>query len=48
MWLLPLSYADLRDYQSQNAVFSSLGGYTSPRIVTWQHRVVRNGCSGSW
>jgi predicted permease len=34
--LLPISYADLRDYQARNEVFESLAGYTSPRIVTWQ------------
>jgi predicted permease len=33
---LPISYADLKDYQAKNGVFSSLAGYTSPRIVTWQ------------
>jgi predicted permease len=32
----PLSYADLRDYQTTNEVFRSLAGYTSPRVVTWQ------------
>jgi predicted permease len=34
--LLPLSYVDLKDYQARNEVFSSLAGYTSPRVVTWQ------------
>jgi putative ABC transport system permease protein len=34
--LLPLSYVDLKDYQARNKVFSSLAGYTSPRVVTWQ------------
>ena len=33
---LPLSYADLKDYQARNRVFSSLAGYTSSRPVTWQ------------
>ncbi len=33
---LPISYADLKDYQARNGVFSSLAGYTSPRGVTWQ------------
>jgi predicted permease len=33
---LPISYADLKDYQSRNKVFGELAGYTSPRIVTWQ------------
>lgn len=32
--LLPLSYLDLKDYQRENRVFSSLAGYTSPRVVT--------------
>jgi predicted permease len=32
---LPVSYANLRDYQSKNQVFRSLAGYTSPRIVTF-------------
>lgn len=32
---LPVSYANLKDYQSKNEVFSSLAGYTSPRIVTF-------------
>ena len=33
---LPLSYADLKDYQARNRVFRSLAGYTSSRPVTWQ------------
>ncbi len=33
---LPLSYADLKDYQALNGVFRSLAGYTSPRGVTLQ------------
>lgn len=33
---LPVSYADLRDYEAQNEVFSSLAAYTAPRIVTLQ------------
>ncbi len=33
---LPISYADLKDYQARNGVFRSLAGYTSPRGVTWQ------------
>lgn len=32
--ILPISYADLKDYQSKNQVFKSLAGYTSPQIVT--------------
>jgi predicted permease len=32
----PLSYADLKDYQSRNEVFQSLAGYTSPRGLTLQ------------
>ena len=34
--LMPLSYANLKDYQAQNRVFASLAGYSSKRIVTWQ------------
>ena len=34
--LLPISYVNLKDYQTQNEVFSSLAGYTSPKVVTWQ------------
>ncbi|HEV2382553.1 MAG TPA: ABC transporter permease [Terriglobia bacterium] len=33
---LPISYGDLKDYQSQNGVFSSLAGYTSPHGITLQ------------
>jgi predicted permease len=33
---LPISYADLKDYQARNRVFSSLAGYTSTRPVTWR------------
>ncbi len=33
---LPISYADLKDYQAKNEVFSSLAAYTGPRIVTLQ------------
>ena len=32
----PISYPDLQDYQAQNAVFDSLAGYTSPRVLTRQ------------
>ncbi len=32
----PIPYADLKDYQARNQVFSSLAGYTSPRVVTLQ------------
>lgn len=35
---LPLSYADTKDYQARNGVFSSLAAYTAPRILTWQAR----------
>src|SRR5262249_45198677 len=31
---LPISYLNLQDYQSQNHVFDSLAGYTSPRPMT--------------
>jgi predicted permease len=33
---LPISYADLKDYQARNRVFRSLAGCTSPRGVTLQ------------
>jgi predicted permease len=33
---LPLSYADLKDYQIKNGAFRSLAGYTSPHPVTLQ------------
>ena len=33
---LPVSYADLQDYQAKNEVFNSLAGYTGPRVVTLQ------------
>lgn len=33
---LPISRADLKDYQSRNEVFSKMAGYTSPRLLTWQ------------
>jgi predicted permease len=32
----PISYPELMDYQSRNAVFDSLAGYTTPRVVTHQ------------
>lgn len=34
---LPMSYADLKDYQARNNVFASLAGYTGARIVIWQN-----------
>ncbi len=34
--LLPISYADLKDYQARNGAFRSLAGYTSPHPITWQ------------
>jgi predicted permease len=33
---LPISYANLKDYQSKNEVFSALAGYTSLRVATLQ------------
>jgi len=45
---LPVSYADLKDYQALNGVFRSLAGYTSPRGVTLQTGAARRGCSPSW
>ena len=32
----PISYPELKDYQSQNKVFGALAGFTSPRGVTLQ------------
>jgi macrolide transport system ATP-binding/permease protein len=32
----PVSYADLKDYQDRNQVFSTLAGYSSTRVVTRQ------------
>lgn len=33
----PIAYQDLAYYQAGNGTFSSLAGYTSPRVVTWQN-----------
>jgi predicted permease len=33
---LPISFADLKDYQARNTVFRSLAGFTSVRVLTWQ------------
>jgi len=33
---MPIAYADLKDYRDKSTVFSSLAGYTAPRVVTWQ------------
>ena len=41
-----ISYADLKDYTSQNAVFDSLAGYTSPRPVTHQEAGADGSCLG--
>jgi putative ABC transport system permease protein len=35
---LPISYPNLKDYQAANEVFTSLAGYTSPRLLTLQSR----------
>ena len=35
--LYPISYADLKDFQSRNEVFRSLAGFTTTRPVTWQN-----------
>jgi hypothetical protein len=32
--LLPISYPNLKDYQARNAVFSSLGGFSPPLVLT--------------
>ncbi len=34
--IFPVSYPELKDYQSQNQVFGSLAGFTSPRGATLQ------------
>lgn len=34
--MLPMSFADLKDYRAGNRSFGSLAGYTSPRVLTWQ------------
>jgi predicted permease len=39
----PISYADLKDYQSIEGVFQSLAGYTSVRPVTLQERGAAEG-----
>ena len=41
--LFPISYADLKDYQSHNQVFTSLAGFTSAHGVTWQNQGVSEG-----
>ncbi|HWC97819.1 MAG TPA: ABC transporter permease [Candidatus Sulfopaludibacter sp.] len=33
---LPMSYADLKDYQARNGVFQSFAGYTTSRLITRQ------------
>ncbi len=32
--LLPISYLNLRDYQTKNSVFSDLGGFSPPMVMT--------------
>lgn len=44
--LFPISYADLKDYQSRNEVFGSLAGFTSPRGMTWQEHGASQGMFG--
>src|SRR4051812_29081137 len=34
--LMPLSYPNFTDYETQNSVFSGLAGYTRMRALTWQ------------
>jgi hypothetical protein len=43
---LPVSYADLKDYQAANGVFRSLAGYTSPRPLTWHTGAASQGMFG--
>jgi len=40
---LPISYADMKDYQRRNGVFSSLAGYSSARPVVWQASAASQG-----
>ncbi|MGH8338633.1 MAG: ABC transporter permease, partial [Gammaproteobacteria bacterium] len=40
---LPISYADLKDYQARNGVFRSLAGYTPAQGVTWQAQAASQG-----
>ena len=41
--IFPVSYADLKDYQSGNDVFGSLAAYTSVRPATWQNHGTTQG-----
>jgi predicted permease len=41
--LFPISYLDLKDYQSHNQFFSSLAGFSSARGVTWQNQGASQG-----
>jgi predicted permease len=43
---LPISYADLKDYQAGNGAFSSLAGYISARPMTWQADTASQGIFG--
>jgi predicted permease len=43
---LPISHADLKDYQATNGVFRSFAGYTSPRPLTWQAGAASQGMFG--
>jgi predicted permease len=43
---LPMSYADLKDYQARNRVFRLLAGYTSPHGITWQADAATQGMFG--
>ena len=40
---LPVSFADLQDYQSRNDVFTSLAAYTNVRPATWQNQGAAQG-----
>lgn len=44
--VFPVSYADLKDYQSRNDVFASLAAYTSVRPATWQNHGTAQGIFG--
>ena len=44
--LFPLSYLDVKDYQSRNQVFTTLSGFTSARPMTWQNHGASQGIFG--
>ena len=46
--LFPISYPDLKDYESGNQVFASLAGYTSVRPMTLQEHGASEGVFGEF